>query len=68
MNVNVVVRLTRSQQMALIDILIAYTRSGDVQTFVDCCRDVTTTTGDLLQIVGNMRELEVEGGKTSVGR
>lgn len=35
--------------MALIDILIAYMRSNDV----------TTTTGELLRLIGDVRELEV---------
>jgi hypothetical protein len=60
MSVNVVLRLTRSQQMALVDILVAYMRSDDVQEFVDVCADVTTTPGDLLRICGDVREMEVE--------
>jgi hypothetical protein len=60
MSVNVVLRLTRSQQMALVDILIAYVRSDDVQEFVDVANDVTTTTGELLRLIGDVRELEVE--------
>ena len=61
MSVTVVVRLTRSQQMALVDILIAYMRSGDVQEFVDVTTDTTTTPGDILRIVGDLRVLEVKG-------
>jgi hypothetical protein len=45
--------------MALVDILIAYMRSDDVQEFVDVANDVTTTPGDLLRICGDLRELEV---------
>jgi len=60
MSVNVVLRLTRSQQMALVDILIAYVRSDDVQEFVDVANDVTTTTGELLRLIGDVRELEVK--------
>jgi hypothetical protein len=59
MSVNVVLRLSRSQQMALVDILIAYMRGDDVQEFVDVSTDTTTTVGDLLRIVGDLRELEV---------
>jgi isopropylmalate/homocitrate/citramalate synthase len=58
MSVNVVLRLTRSQQMALVDILIAYIRSDDVQEFIDVANDVTTTPGELLRIVGDVREME----------
>jgi hypothetical protein len=59
MSYNVVLRLTRSQQMALVDILVAYLRSDGVQEFVDVCADVTTTPGDLLRICGDLREIEV---------
>ena len=59
MSVTVVLRLTRSQQMALVDILIAYMRSDDVQEFVDVAADVTTTPGELLRLVGDLREMEV---------
>lgn len=41
--------LTRSEQMALIDVLIAYMRMPDApQMFVDVARDRETTTPDLL--------------------
>lgn len=44
-------RLTRSQQMALIDVLIAYVRLADQpQEFVDVANNVTTTTGELLRL------------------
>ena len=59
MSVEVVVRMSRSQQMALVDILIAYMRSNDVQEFVDVLTDTTTTPGDLLRIVGDLRRLEI---------
>lgn len=59
MSTHVVLRLTRSQQMALIDILIAYIRTDEVQSFVDVGNDVTTTTGELLSLVADVRELEV---------
>lgn len=60
MSVNVVLRLTRSQQMALVDILVAYMRTEECQEFVDVMTDTTTTPGDLLRICGDLRELEVE--------
>jgi hypothetical protein len=60
MSVDVLLRMTRSQQMALIDILIAYMRSDDVQEFVDVSSDTTTTPGELLRLIGDIRELEVE--------
>lgn len=60
MSINVVLRLSRSQQMALVDILIAYmVRGDDVQEFLDVSTGTTTTVGDLLRIVGDLRELEV---------
>jgi hypothetical protein len=66
MSVSVVVRLTRSQQMALVDILVAYMRTDESQEFVDVMTDTTTTPGDLLRIVGDLRELEMtdESGRT----
>lgn len=45
--------------MALVDILIAYMRTSDVQEFVDVSTDTTTTPGDLLRIFGDLRELEI---------
>lgn len=45
--------------MALVDILIAYIRSDDVQQFVDVANDITTTPGELLRLVGDVRTLEV---------
>lgn len=59
MSVNVVLRITRSQQMALIDILCAHMRSGDVQEFVDVLTDTTTTTTELLTLVADRWETEV---------
>lgn len=56
----VVLRLTRSQQMALIDILISYIRLDEVQTFVDISADTTTTTGELLSLVSSLQEIEVQ--------
>lgn len=50
-------RITRSQQMALVDILVAYLRSSDVQEFVDISTDTTTTTGELLALVGETYEM-----------
>lgn len=55
----VVLRLTRSQQMALLDILVAYCRLPDQsQEFVDVIEDVTTTTGELLTVVADLSEVE----------
>jgi hypothetical protein len=59
----VVLRLTRSQQMALADIVLAYARLTDhPQEFVDCSSPdfVTTTTGELLALLTDLRELEVK--------
>jgi hypothetical protein len=43
------VPLTRSQQMAILDILLAYARlPNEPQIFVDILTDTHTTTGDLL--------------------
>lgn len=48
----IVLRLTRSQQMALIDVLIGYVRLNDQpQEFLDVSHDVTTTSGELLRLV-----------------
>lgn len=62
MSVNVILRLTRSQQIALVDILIAYMRSDDVQEFVDISSEITTTPGELLRLVGEQRVLEISEG------
>lgn len=59
MSAHIILRLTRSQQMALVDILVAYIRTDEVQTFVDVSNDATTTTGELLSLVADVRELEV---------
>jgi hypothetical protein len=45
--------------MALVDILVAYMRTDEAQEFVDVIEDVTTTPGDLLRIVGDLREVEI---------
>lgn len=48
----ILLRLTRSQQMALIDVLIAYIRLPDEpQEFVDVVEDVTTSAGQLLHLI-----------------
>lgn len=60
MSATIVLRLTRSQQMALLDLLIAYVRLPDeVQIFVDVTEDRTTTTGELLSLVASLREVEI---------
>jgi hypothetical protein len=58
----VVLRLTRSQQMALTEIVLAYSRLEEPQEFVDCSSPdcVTTTTGELLTLLTDLRELEVK--------
>jgi hypothetical protein len=64
-------RLTRSQQMALLDILLVYVRLPDEpQEFVDVLRDVTTTTGELLQLIGNAiaeKQHAPKGGRADNG-
>lgn len=56
----IVLRLTRSQQMALLDVLIAYVRDTDLpQEFLDVSADVTTTTGELLRLVSSLDEIEL---------
>jgi hypothetical protein len=48
----ITVRLTRSQQMALVSILVHYAQLQDEpQNFVDVGNDVTTTTGELLTLI-----------------
>lgn len=53
------VKLTRSQQMALIDILVSYMHSDGPQEFVDVQTDTTTTPGDLVRLIGDTDGLEV---------
>lgn len=59
MSIRVVVKLTRSQQMALVDILVAYMRTDEPQEFVDVTTDTTTTPGDLVRLIGDTSNLEV---------
>jgi hypothetical protein len=54
----VVLRLTRSQQMALVDILVAYIRTDEAQEFVDLSTDTKTTTGELLSLVASVDRIE----------
>jgi hypothetical protein len=52
--------ITRSQQMALIDVLVAYVRTPDsIETFVDCSTNPETTTsvGELLVLLTEAREV-----------
>ena len=49
--------LTRSQQMALIDILMAYLRLEDQpQEFINCSssEEIVTTTGELLSLIAQV--------------
>jgi hypothetical protein len=55
----VTLRLTRSQQMALVDILVAYIRTDDAQEFVNVSADTTTTTGELLSLVASVDHVEL---------
>lgn len=59
MSARVILKLTRSQQMALVDILIAYMRGDDVQEFVDVTTNTTTTPGELLRLIGDTSHMEV---------
>lgn len=55
----IVLRVTRSQQMALIDILIDYIRMPEhTEQFIDVANDVTTTPGELLSLVSSLQEVE----------
>lgn len=48
--------LTRSQQMALIDVLICYVRLPDQpQEFLNVSEDITTTSGELLRLVSEAK-------------
>ena len=62
MQAKVVVRMTRSQQFALAGIIIDHARNKDsVQEWVDIIDDTTTTTGELLTLILQGREIEMEG-------
>jgi hypothetical protein len=52
-----IIRLTRSQEMALIEILVSYARSGDVQEFVDISTDTATTVSELLTLIAENRDM-----------
>lgn len=57
-----VIRLTRSQQMALIDVLInSLTRADGITSIEDCSTNppTVTTVGNLLQLVAEARRSEV---------
>ena len=59
MSTKIVIRLTRSQQMALANILVHYALLKDQpQNFVDLAEDVVTTTGELLTLFTDLREVE----------
>lgn len=47
--------ITRSQQMALIDVIAAYMRSDEPQQFINCSESpaVTTHTDQLLLLIQN---------------
>lgn len=51
MNNPVMLILTRSQQMALTEILATYMRTDEVQSFIDVLNDTETTTPELLRLV-----------------
>jgi hypothetical protein len=60
----VIIRLNRSQQIALVNILVHYILLKDQpQNFVDVVNDVTTTTGELLTLVTYMSEVEMPTDK-----
>jgi hypothetical protein len=57
----VVTRLTRSQHMAVLDVLMEHIRVPDhTEVFFNCSTSPPTETsiGDLLQLFGNVREFE----------
>ena len=58
---NVVLRLSRSQHMALLDVLLEHIRRGDgTQLFIDCSTGTETSTGELLQLISDsLREVEL---------
>lgn len=60
-NVQLVLRLTRSQHMALLDVLLEAARDpAKTQVFVNCAEDVTITISDLLIVTMHaLREIEV---------
>lgn len=61
MKITAVLRITRSQQMSLINILVAYARSDEPQSFIDVVNEVETTTGELLMLVSDVSQLEMQG-------
>ena len=73
MSAFVVIELTRSQHMALLDVLLEHSRGDGTQYFVDCssAEGVTTSTGDLLVAVMNgviLGESTGFAAKPGVGR
>jgi hypothetical protein len=65
----VVLRLTRSQHMALSSILVQYALLKDQpQEFVDVAEDRTTTVGELLSAVIPLNEVEVNASEICMGQ
>jgi hypothetical protein len=60
----IVIRATRSQQMALIELIHEHMRRGGTELFQDCStRPATSTTpGELLRLVSNGHEVDLPGG------
>lgn len=67
-NLRIVFRLTNSQRMALLDILMEHwTQCNDVtESFVDCSQSpvVETQYGDLLRLFTDMSEMEISKGES----
>lgn len=56
----IILRLTRSQQMALTSLVADYMRMDQAtEVFIDVSSDVETTPGELLALVSDMKEIEL---------
>lgn len=52
-------KLTRSQQRALVDLLVEHVVTHGEEQFVDVSTDTTTTTGDLINLVSRTDSYEM---------
>lgn len=58
----VVLRISRSQQMAILDVLMEHMRCPNhTEEFIDVSTDTTTNYGDLLTVFGDTSEMKLAG-------
>jgi hypothetical protein len=60
MTAKIILELTRSQHMALVDAMTEFVRYSDTESFIDCSTnpETVTTPGELLRLVSEARAKE----------